>query len=107
LVQLEPGLTSPPRDKVKIFGDGNVKAVINKEEDIAAYTIKAVDDPRTLNKTLYINPPNNTLSMNEIVTLWEKKIGKSVEKIYMSEEQIFKSIQGSENQFTKRSFDSL
>jgi hypothetical protein len=70
-------------------------------------TIKAVDDPRTLNKTLYINPPNNTLSMNEIVTLWEKKIGKSVEKIYMSEEQIFKSIQGSENQFTKRSFDSL
>ena len=81
--------------------------MINKEEDIAAYTIKAVDDPRTLNKTLYINPPNNTLSMNEIVTLWEKKIGKSVEKIYMSEEQIFKSIQGSENQFTKRSFDSL
>ncbi|CAA0336131.1 NAD(P)-binding domain superfamily [Arabidopsis thaliana x Arabidopsis arenosa] len=95
LVQLEPGLTSPPRDKVKIFGDGNVKAVINKEEDIAAYTIKAVDDPKTLNKTLYINPPNNTLSMNEIVTLWEKKIGKSVEKIYMSEEQIFKSIQES------------
>ncbi|KAL1210155.1 Isoflavone reductase-like protein [Cardamine amara subsp. amara] len=67
LVQLVPGLTSPPKDKVTIMGDGNGKAVINKEEDIAAYTIKTVDDPRTLNKSLYINPPNNTLSMNEIV----------------------------------------
>ncbi|EOA34350.1 hypothetical protein CARUB_v10021874mg [Capsella rubella] len=95
LVQFEPGLSSPPRDKVTIFGDGNTKAVFNKEEDIAAYTIKAVDDQRTLNKTLYINPPNNTLSMNEIVTLWEKKIGKSLEKTYLSEEQIFKSIQES------------
>ncbi|KAL1210156.1 Isoflavone reductase-like protein [Cardamine amara subsp. amara] len=95
LVQFEPGLTSPPREKVTILGDGNAKAVINKEEDIAAYTIKAVDDPSTLNKILYINPPNNTLSMNEMVTLWEKKIGKSLEKIYISEEQILKSIQES------------
>ena len=26
--------------------------IFSKEEDIAAYTIKAVDDPRTLNKVL-------------------------------------------------------
>ncbi|CAD5317267.1 unnamed protein product [Arabidopsis thaliana] len=95
LVQFEPGLTSPPRDKVTILGDGNAKAVINKEEDIAAYTIKAVDDPRTLNKILYIKPSNNTLSMNEIVTLWEKKIGKSLEKTHLPEEQLLKSIQES------------
>lgn len=25
LVQLEPGLSTPPKDKVKIFGDGNAK----------------------------------------------------------------------------------
>jgi hypothetical protein len=50
--------------------------------------IKAVDDLRTLNKTLYISPPNNILSMNEMVTLWEKKIGKSLEKTHISEEQI-------------------
>jgi uncharacterized membrane protein YukC len=68
--------------------------VINKEEDVAAYMIKAVDDLRTLNKTLYISPPNNILSMNEMVTLWEKKIGKSLEKTHISEEQILKSIQG-------------
>jgi len=81
--------------------------VINKEEDIAAYTIKAVDDPRTLNKILYIKPSNNTLSMNEIVTLWEKKIGKSLEKTHLPEEQLLKSIQGLDNQFTKRFLDSL
>lgn len=68
--------------------------MINKEEDIAAYTIKTVDDPRTLNKILYINPPKNTLSMNEMVALWEKKIGKSLEKTHISEEQVLKSIQG-------------
>ncbi|VYS51101.1 unnamed protein product [Arabidopsis thaliana] len=108
LLQFESGLIShtrdkaiifgdknvPPRDKVTILGDGNAKVVINKEEDVAAYMIKAVDDLRTLNKTLYISPPNNILSMNEMVTLWEKKIGKSLEKTHISEEQILKSIQG-------------
>ncbi|XP_010428545.1 PREDICTED: isoflavone reductase homolog P3 [Camelina sativa] len=107
LAQFEPGLISPTRDKVIIFGDGNVppidkvtilgdgnaKVVINKEEDTAAYTIRTVDDPRTLNKTLYIKSPRNTLSMNEMVTLWEKKIGKSLEKTHISEEEILKSIQ--------------
>ncbi|KAF8051974.1 hypothetical protein N665_1634s0012 [Sinapis alba] len=93
LVQFQPGLTSPPRDKVAILGDGNAKVVFNKEEDVAAYMIRAVDDPRTLNKTLYINPPKNTLSMNELVALWEKKIGKSLEKTHMSEEQVLKTIQ--------------
>ncbi|KAI5402450.1 hypothetical protein KIW84_050172 [Lathyrus oleraceus] len=44
---------APPRDKVVILGDGNPKAVFNKEEDIAAYTIKAVDDPRYVSATVY------------------------------------------------------
>lgn len=68
--------------------------MINKEEDIAAYTIKTVDDPRTLNKILYINPPKNTLSMNEMVSLWETKISKSLEKTHIPEEQVLKLIQG-------------
>ncbi|KAK4437756.1 Phenylcoumaran benzylic ether reductase POP1 [Sesamum alatum] len=85
--------TAPPRDKVVILGDGNVKAVYNREEDIATYTIKAVDDPRTLNKILYIRPPANAISMNDLVSLWEKKIGKNLEKIYVPEEQVVKNIQ--------------
>ncbi|KAK7827000.1 isoflavone reductase like protein a622-like [Quercus suber] len=89
------GATAPPREKVVIIGDGNPKAIFVKEEDIANYTIKAVDDPRTLNKVLYLKPPANILSFNEIVSLWEKKIGKTLEKTYLLEDQLLKKIQES------------
>ncbi|KAK2632602.1 hypothetical protein EUGRSUZ_L01334, partial [Eucalyptus grandis] len=89
----QPGATAPPRDKVVILGDGNVKAVFNKEDDIGTYTIKAVDDPRTLNKILYIRPPANTYSFNDLVSLWERKIGKTLERVYVPEEQVLKNIQ--------------
>ena len=69
-------------------------AIFVKEEDIATYTIKAVDDPRTLNKIVYLRPPENILSINEIVSLWEKKIGKTFEKTYLSDDQLLKKIQG-------------
>ncbi|KAE8656050.1 Isoflavone reductase-like protein [Hibiscus syriacus] len=120
----QPGLTSPPRDKVVILGTGNPKgkqpkafiirkvyehlvseikqstlhpilfaAVINHEHDIGTYTIKAVNDQRALNKTLFIRPPKNTCSFNELVVLWEKLIGKTLEKTYVTEEQLLKQIQ--------------
>ncbi|CAN6446674.1 unnamed protein product [Victoria cruziana] len=89
----QPGLTSPPRDKIVILGDGNPKAVFNKEDDIATYTIKAIGDPRTLNKVLYIRPPANTYSFNELTSLWEKKIGKTLDRIYVPEDQILKDIE--------------
>lgn len=72
-------------------------AVFNQEADIGTYTIKAVDDPRTLNKVLYIMPSGNIYSFNELVALWEKKIGKTLEKVYLSEEQILKNIEGMSN----------
>ena len=53
-----------------------------------------MDDPRTLNKTLAFRPPKNIYSFNELVALWEKKIGKTLEKTYVSEEQVLKAIQG-------------
>ncbi|KAI4389593.1 hypothetical protein MLD38_001804 [Melastoma candidum] len=92
---VQPGATSPPRDKVIILGDGNQKVVYNKEDDIGTYTVRAVDDPRTLNKILYLKPPKNIYSFNELVALWEKKIGKTLEKIYVPEEQVLKQIEES------------
>uniref|UniRef100_A0A5B6ZFD9 Putative eugenol synthase 1a n=1 Tax=Davidia involucrata TaxID=16924 RepID=A0A5B6ZFD9_DAVIN len=91
LVQI--GATAPPRDKVTILGDGNTKAIFTEEHDIATYTIKAVDDPRALNKTLHFRLPKNIYTVNELVSLWEKKIGKALEKIYVPEEKIPKKIQ--------------
>lgn len=91
----QPGATAPPREKVVILGDGNAKAIFNKEADIGTYTIKAVDDPRTLNKILYIRPPANIYSFNDLVSLWEKKIGKTLERVYVPDEQVLKNIQES------------
>lgn len=63
------------------------------EEDIGTYNNKAVDGPKTLNKNLYLRPPNNVYSFNEIVALWEKKIGKTLNKFYIREEKLFKDIE--------------
>ncbi|XP_010034732.1 phenylcoumaran benzylic ether reductase POP1-like [Eucalyptus grandis] len=85
-------LTAPSRDKVVILGDGNAKVVFNREDDISIYTMKAMNDPRTLNKILYIRPPANTYSMNDLVYLWERKISKTLERVYIPEEQVLKKI---------------
>ncbi|PKI38133.1 hypothetical protein CRG98_041498 [Punica granatum] len=90
----QPGIlaSAPPRDRVVIFRDGNTKAIYNKEEDIVNYTIGAADDTRTLNKTLYIRPPENMLSVNDLLSMWEKKIGKTLERNYVPEEQVLGNI---------------
>jgi phenylcoumaran benzylic ether reductase len=67
------------------------------EADIGTYAVKAVDDPRTLNKVLYLRPPANTLTKNELVSLYEKITGKKFEHIYLTEEEVLKQIQGAIN----------
>nr|Q9LD00.1 RecName: Full=Bifunctional pinoresinol-lariciresinol reductase 3; Short=PLR-TP3; AltName: Full=(-)-lariciresinol reductase; AltName: Full=(-)-pinoresinol reductase [Thuja plicata]AAF63509.1 pinoresinol-lariciresinol reductase [Thuja plicata]AAF64183.1 phenylcoumaran benzylic ether reductase homolog Tp1 [Thuja plicata] len=78
----------PARDKVLIYGDGNVKGVYVDEDDAGIYIVKSIDDPRTLNKTVYIRPPMNILSQKEVVEIWERLSGLSLEKIYVSEDQL-------------------
>ena len=63
-------------------------AIFLKEEDIGLFTIKTIDDPRTLNKIVYLRPPGNILSVNEVVSLWESKIGAKLEREYVSEEDM-------------------
>lgn len=63
-----------------------------KEKDVAAFTISTVDDPRTLNKVLYLRPPGNTISMNELIDIWEDKIGTKLERIYVTKEELLKKI---------------
>ncbi|XP_060180060.1 probable pinoresinol-lariciresinol reductase 3 [Lycium barbarum] len=89
---VQPGLKAPPRDEVTIFGDGTAKGVFVKENDVAAFAINAVDDARTLNKALYLRPPGNVYSMNELVGIWEGKIGKTLKKIYITEDELLKKI---------------
>ena len=60
------------------------------EVDVRTYTIKAAGNLRTLNKVVHIRLPANYLTFNEVVSLWEKKIGMTLEKIYVPEEKILR-----------------
>ncbi|KAF5182681.1 Pinoresinol reductase [Thalictrum thalictroides] len=82
----------PSREKVCLYGDGNVKAIYLDEEDVATYTIKTIDDPRTLNKTLYLRPQQNIISQKELVGMWEKLIGKELEKTSITAEDFLASM---------------
>jgi len=85
----------PPADKAVVLGDGNAKAEYVEEGDIGTYTVLAADDPRAENKTLFVRPPANTLSHNELLALWEKKSGRGFEREYVPEETVLKQIQES------------
>jgi uncharacterized protein YbjT (DUF2867 family) len=84
---------APPTDNVVILGDGETKVVFVDEADIGTYTVLAADDPRAGNKVLYLKPPANTLSHNELVSLWEKKTGKTFARVYVPEDAVLKQIQ--------------
>ena len=72
----------------------NGAVICNSEVDIATYTIRAAVDTRTLNKYVCFNLPKNIYSFNDLVALWEKKIGKNLEKIYIPEQLFLDQIKG-------------
>nr|XP_043629634.1 bifunctional pinoresinol-lariciresinol reductase-like [Erigeron canadensis] len=90
----QPGHILPSTDSVVFLGDGNKKSIFVDEDDIATYTIRMIDDPRTCNKTVYIRPSQNILSQREVVQIWEKLIGKQLEKTYLSEQDFLNIMKG-------------
>lgn len=67
------------------FVDGN---------DIGKFTIKAIDDVRTLNKNVHFRPPGNCYSINELASLWEKKIGHSIPRVTISGDDLLAAAAG-------------
>ncbi|KAF5748730.1 isoflavone reductase [Tripterygium wilfordii] len=88
------GTLLPPKHKAYLYGDGNAKAVFMDENDVATYAIKTIDDPRTLNKTVYLRPPENILSQKQLVEMWEKLSGKKLEKISISAQDFLAPLKG-------------
>ncbi|KAL6007747.1 Isoeugenol synthase 1 [Asimina triloba] len=78
------------KDEVIIYGSGKANAVLNYEEDVAAYTIMGANDPRTCNRVIHLRPPGNVVSTLDLVALWEHKSGRSLKKIRISEEDVVK-----------------
>lgn len=63
--------------------------------DIGKFTMQAVDDVRTLNKSLHFRPSCNFYNMNELAALWEKKIGKTLPRATVTEEDLLAVAAGS------------
>ncbi|KAG0520952.1 hypothetical protein BDA96_08G119100 [Sorghum bicolor] len=82
----------PPKEKVHVYGDGNVKVIFCDEDDVATYTMKSVDDPRTLNKTIYLRPPENILTQNDVISTWENLSGNVLEKIHIPADEFLASM---------------
>ncbi|KAF5956173.1 hypothetical protein HYC85_009029 [Camellia sinensis] len=83
--------------ELTIYGSGQAKAVLTCEEDIATYTIKVANDPRTCNRIVFYRPPRNVVSQLDLVSLWEKKTARYFMKVYVSEEEIVKPSETSEH----------
>ncbi|GFZ00314.1 hypothetical protein Acr_13g0017130 [Actinidia rufa] len=83
-----PSEVIPPLDKFQIYGDGSVKAYFVAGSDIGKFTIKTVDDIRTLNKSVHFRPTCNFLNINELASLWEKKIGRILPRVTVTEDDL-------------------
>ncbi|XP_047342290.1 leucoanthocyanidin reductase-like [Impatiens glandulifera] len=83
-----PSEVLPPLDRFHIYGDGTVKAYFVAGADIGKYTMKTVDDGRTINKLVHFRPTCNYLNVNELASLWEKKIQRVLPRITVSENDL-------------------
>ncbi|KAL7192358.1 hypothetical protein ACSBR2_024234 [Camellia fascicularis] len=78
----------PPLDRFHIYGDGSVKAYFVAGNDIGKFTIKSIDDDRTVNKSVHFQPKCNLLNMNELASLWEKKLGHTLPRVTITEDDL-------------------
>ncbi|KAF8389800.1 hypothetical protein HHK36_024319 [Tetracentron sinense] len=83
-----PSEVLPPLDRFQIYGDGSVKAYFVDGVDIGKFTMKVLDDERTVNKSVHFRPSCNFLNINELASLWEKKIGRILPRETITEDDL-------------------
>ncbi|XP_057835715.1 isoeugenol synthase 1-like [Cryptomeria japonica] len=72
----------PSLTKLVIYGDGFTK------DGIVALNIMVANDPRTLNKLVIYKPPMNVISQSKVVSLWKKKTGRTLKRVYSPEAEM-------------------
>jgi NmrA-like family len=71
--------------------------------DIGKFTARAAYDPRALNKTVHFRPAHNLLSLNEMASLWESKIGRNLPRTTLTEADLLAMAAGNfHNQYRAR-----
>ncbi|BAT94532.1 hypothetical protein LR48_Vigan02g182500 [Vigna angularis] len=83
-----PSQLPPPLDQLQIYGHGNVKAFFVDGIDIGKFTMKVIDDVRTVNKNVHFRPSSNCYSINELASLWEMKIGRTIPRVTVTEDDL-------------------
>ncbi|KAI4341488.1 hypothetical protein MLD38_026207 [Melastoma candidum] len=83
-----PADVHPPLDCFSIYSHGNVKAYFVAGSDIGKFTVKTLDDPRVINKTVHFQPLTNLLSVNDLASLWEDKIHRKLPRETVSEKDL-------------------
>ncbi|XP_062116928.1 leucoanthocyanidin reductase-like isoform X2 [Humulus lupulus] len=90
-----PADVLPPLDHFLIYGDGTVKAYFVAGCDIGKFTVKAMNDDRTVNKTVHFRPQGNLFDMNELASMWERKYGRILPRIVMTDDDLLTAAKAS------------
>jgi uncharacterized protein YbjT (DUF2867 family) len=69
------GLARPPQEEVEVYGEGETKFSTVAIEDVARFGVRALFDPAAANRHVVIIPPENLLSQNQLIALWDRKAG--------------------------------
>jgi hypothetical protein len=56
--------------------------------------MKTIDDIRTVNKSVHFRPTCNLYNINELATLWEKKIGRTLPRVTVTENDLLAAAAG-------------
>lgn len=80
------GSASLPPDEVTLYGDGNVSATFVSERDIAAVTMRALEDPNAVRHEIRI--AQNRITQSVMIELWRRVSGRSPCIVNMSAEEL-------------------
>ncbi|TPM34350.1 NmrA family NAD(P)-binding protein [Mesorhizobium sp. B2-3-5] len=80
------GSTPLPPDEVTLYGDGNVPATFVSEKDIAAVTMRALEDPGAVRREIRI--AQNRITQGAMIDLWRRVSGRSPRIVRQSAEEL-------------------
>ncbi|AGB45482.1 putative nucleoside-diphosphate sugar epimerase [Mesorhizobium australicum WSM2073] len=80
------GSSPLPPAEVTLYGEGNVPATFVSEKDIAAVTMRALDDPNAVRSEIRI--AQNKITQREMIELWRQVSGRSPRVKQMSAEEL-------------------
>ncbi|KRB23453.1 NmrA family NAD(P)-binding protein [Mesorhizobium sp. Root172] len=80
------GSTPLPPDEVTLYGDGHVPATFVSEKDIAAVTMRALEDPNAVRREIRI--ARNRITQGAMIDLWRRVSGRAPRIVNMSADEL-------------------